>query len=70
MFDIFDHACCAYFASSNTMMVSVITVTAVADYGGSADFANCAGSTGSICSADSAGSVIFADAVGSAGSSV
>ena len=52
------------------MMVSVITVIAVADYGGSADFANCAGSTGSVCSADSAGSASFADAVGSAGSSV
>ena len=52
------------------MMVSVITVIAVADYGGSADVDVSASSTGSDCSADSAGSASFADAVGSAGSSV
>ena len=41
VFDIFDHACCVYFASSKSMMVSVIAIIAVADYGGSADFADC-----------------------------
>ena len=44
VFDIFDHDCCAYSVSSKSMMVSVITVAAVADYGGSADFADSAGS--------------------------
>ena len=52
------------------MKVSVITVIAVADYGGSADVDVSAGSTGSDCSADSAGYAGYADAVGSAGSSV
>ena len=46
-------------------MASVITVTAVADYAGTVDFADSAGSTSSDCSADSVG---FADSVGSVGS--
>ena len=41
--------CCAYSVSSKSMMVSVITVAAVADYGGSADFADSAGSDYFFC---------------------